>query len=424
VIKKLIQSKFARNVGIMLIGISGAQAINLAFAPLITRIYAPEMFGLLGVFTSLIGILTPIVSLAYPIAIVLPKEDSDAEGIVELSFWLAIIISTITAFILFFLGEALLKLINAESIAAYVMLIPLAAFFYTMLQINEQWLIRKKQFKIISKISFMQALIINSVKTSLGWLNPTASVLIIITVSGTALHAAMMALGIKRNTNSQAKINIDYTAKNKKQLAQDYIDFPIYRAPQWFIMTVSESLIILMLASFFGPDFSGFYVLSRLALTAPSAIIGKSFSHVFSSRINEAAHKKENLTRLIIKATLELAAVGFVLFAIVIAFGPWLFSFIFGAKWVVAGEYARWLALWAYFGFVNIPSVLSVPVLVLQAQLLIIELFSVAGCLVALLIGFYYFESDVLSVALVSIFGVARNILLIIYVILNSKKKK
>ena len=424
VIKKMTQSKFAENVGIVTIGTAGAQAINMAFAPLITRIYGPEVFGLYGSFVSLIAILTSIASLTYPIAIVLPKEDSDAKGIVKLSFWLALIISTITAVILFFFGEALLKLIGSETITAYVMLIPLALFFASMLQITEQWLIRKKQFKIISKIAITQALIVNSFKTSFGWLNPTATVLIIINISCTALHVAMMVLGVKRNTNAQAKINIDYTAKTTKQLAQDYIDFPIYRAPQMFVGTVSQSMPVLMLASFFGPAVSGFYVLARLALMVPSAIIGKSIGHVFYPRITDAAHNKENLTRLIIQSTLGLAAVGFIPFAIVIVFGPWLFSFVFGAEWVVAGEYARWLALWAYVGFVNIPSVKSVPVLFLQAKLLTYELFGIAGRLITLLIGFYYFESDVLSVGLLSIFGVVWNIFLIFYVILISKKKK
>lgn len=424
VIKKIAQSKFAKNVSIVTIGTAGAQAINMAFAPLITRIYGPEMFGLYGIFITLISIFTSIASLTYPIAIVLPKENSDAKGIVKLSFWIALIISTITTVILFFFGEALLKLIGSETITDYVMLIPLILFFASMLQITEQWLIRKKQFKIISTIAIVHALIINSFKTIFGWLNPTATVLIIINIFCTALHAAMMVLGVKRNTNAQAKINMDYTAKTTKQLAQDYIDFPIYRAPQILVNTVSQSIPVLMLASFFGPAASGFYVLARLTLMIPSAIIGKSIGNVFYPRITEAAHNKENLTRLIIQSSLGLAAVGFIPFAIVIVFGPWLFSFVFDAEWVVAGEYAQWLALWAYVGFVNIPSVKSIPVLFLQAKLLTYELLGIVGRLITLLIGFYYFKSDVLSVGLLSIFGVLWNIFLIFYVILVSKKRR
>jgi O-antigen/teichoic acid export membrane protein len=64
-----------RNVTIVASGTAGAQVITMAFAPLITRLYGPEAFGLLGTFVAILGIVTPLAALTYPIAIVLPKSD-------------------------------------------------------------------------------------------------------------------------------------------------------------------------------------------------------------------------------------------------------------------------------------------------------------------------------------------------------------
>jgi O-antigen/teichoic acid export membrane protein len=142
---------------------------------------------------------------------------------------------------------------------------------------------------------------------------------------------------------------------------------------------------------------------------------------VFYPRITEAAHRGENLTRLIFKATLYLAAVGFVPFAVVVAFGPWLFGLVFGAEWTVAGEYARWLAIMMFFFFINRPSVAAVPVLGLQKGLLIYELFSTGSKLIAIYIGGVLLKNDQLTVVIFSLFGAAAYIFLIAWIIILSK---
>jgi len=419
--KKLTQNKFARNVAIVATGTAGAQAITMAFAPLITRIYGPEDFGLLGVFMALNAILTPIAALTYPTAIVLPKEDADAKGIAKLAFWIALTISTITAIILFFVGEAFLKLIGSEAILAYVMLIPLAMFFAAMLQITQHWLIRKKQFKITAKIAIAQALIINSAKTGFGWLNPTAAVLIIITTLGAALHAAMMALGVKRNANDQAKINTDYTAVTPHELAYKYNDFPLYQMPQQVMNAISQSMPMLMLASFFGPVIAGFYAIGKLVLGVPSTLIAKSVGDVFYPHIAEAGHNKENLTHLILKATMVLVGVGFFPFFIVIAFGPRLFGFVFGSEWIIAGEYARWLAVWMFFAFLNPPSIKAIIVLRLQYIAIILNIITIGLRAGGIVFGALYLQSALASVILFSVAGVVHNILFISIAIYGSK---
>ena len=84
-ISGILKKPFVRNVTIVASGTAAAQAITMAFSPLITRIYGAEAFGLLGVFNALVSVVTPIAALTYPIAIVLPQEDTEAKGLVKLS---------------------------------------------------------------------------------------------------------------------------------------------------------------------------------------------------------------------------------------------------------------------------------------------------------------------------------------------------
>lgn len=420
-ITKITNKPFVRNVVVVASGTAGAQAIAMVFAPIITRLYGPEAFGLLGTFMALVAVLTPIAALSYPIAIVLPKEDSDAKGIARLSAYISLAVAVLVTLALLAGGDRLLTLVGSEAIAPFVMLIPLNILFSAGLQIAEQWLIRKKQFKITAKVAVAQALMVSGAKAGIGWFHPLAAVLIVMTTIGSAFHATMLYLGARRVNGSATPARHPQARTPLTELARRHYDFPLYRAPQVFINAISQSLPVLMLAAFFGPASAGFYVLGKKLLGMPSQLIGKSVGDVFYPRITEAAHKGENLTRLILKATLALAAFGFLPFAIVVAFGPWLFGFIFGIEWVVAGEYARWLALWLFSAFINKPSVVAIPVMNLQGYFLFYELFSVGLRVITLIIGFYILRNDVLAILLFSLAGVLLNMSLIILTFYRSK---
>src|SRR5699024_4538293 len=120
---------------------------------------------------------------------------------------------------------------------------------------------------------------------------------------------------------------------------------PVYRAPEMFLNAISQGLPVLMLTAFFGPASAGFYTIGRTVLNIPSQLIGKAIGDVFYPRIAEAANNKEDLNKLIKKATFVLSGIGIIPFGIVILFGPSLFSFVFGSDWIIAGEYARWISL-------------------------------------------------------------------------------
>ncbi|WP_218149995.1 lipopolysaccharide biosynthesis protein [Halopseudomonas formosensis] len=419
-IKQLGQSKFVRNVAIVATGTAGAQAITMAFAPVITRLYGPEAFGLLGTFMAILGVLTPIAALTYPIAIVLPKSDTDAKKLAKLSALVALIVTSIAAAVLLTAGDWIADALSLGAVAGFLLLIPLAMLFAAFQQIFTQWLIRKKQFRITAKVAVLQAFIMNSAKAGAGWFHPVGAVLIVIAVGGQALHALLLWAGTR--SKEAALPDNDESAGTLRELANRHKDFPLYRAPQVALNALSQSLPILMLASFFGPAAAGFYTLGRTVMGVPSTLIGGAVGDVFYPRIAEAANNKEKLFNLVLKATGALAAVGFVPFFVVIATGPWLFSFVFGAEWVDAGEYARWIALWMYFMFMNSPSNKTIPVLKIQGFYLFFTVFTILIRLVGLGVGYFVFSSDLVAIAIFGVSGAVINVVIIAIVLLMAKK--
>lgn len=420
-ILNISKNQFFRNILIVVTGTAMAQAITMAFAPIITRMYGPESFGIQGVFIAMVGIISPIAALTYPIAIVLPKNDRDAKQLVRISLYVAGMMAALVTILLLFLKEQIVTLLQIETISSFLYLVPLVILFSAFLQVTQQWLIRTKQYKITAKVAFVNALFINISKIGFGFINPVAAVLIVISTFGNAFQAFMLFLGA-RSSRYKLKTMVG-SVQTKMFLAKKHIDFPIYRAPQVFINAISQSIPVLLLSSLFGPASAGFYSLGRTVLSMPTQLIGKSVGDVFYPRYTEATNNGENHTKLLIKTTLVLMVVGSVPFGIVIVLGPWLFGVIFGTDWIVAGEYARWLALWTFFAFINRPTVSAIPVLNMQGKFLLYEIVSLIVRIAALLIGFFIYKNEIYAIAFFSLAGVILNSFLIIYTIFVSRAR-
>ena len=423
-VKKFTQSKFVRNVTIVATGTAMAQAVGVAFTPVITRLFGPEAFGLMGTFLSLGTIAASVSALTYPLAIVLPKKDSVAKDIARLSIYISLGMASLAALLIIIAGDRLFALIGAQAITAYAMLIPLKMLFSAWLRVAQQWFIRKKSFKATAKIEVLQSLLLNSAKIGIGWFKPIAAVLILVSTFGIGLHVLMFYLStgkvdeLKRKSDEGEKRKATSIIK----VARKYYDFPLYRAPVVFIDDISASLPVLMLSAFFGPVSAGFYVLGHKLLKAPSKLIGKSVANVFYPKITKAAHNGKNLRRIIINATIGLAAVGFMPYAAVVIFGPWIFKFIFGTEWVMAGEYARWMAFMLFFQFIARPSGVAIVTLGLQKGFLVYELISTAFKISILYAGFAIYKSEIAAVALFSLSGVLSHMVLMCWVIVSSEK--
>lgn len=414
----LTKSTFVKNVLTVASGTAIAQLIGILFAPFITRIYGPEAFGVLGVFLSLTGVIVPIVSLTLPMAIVLPKNDYVAKSIAKSSVYIGVTVTIIITALLFLFGNQILSFLNMDIIESFIYFIPFLLLFSIGQQVMEQWIIRTKQFRLTASVSIIQALFLNGSKIGLGLLSPKSLFLILMTTLGQAVYFALLLLGVKQRESKQVKeLEIKSSKKKIIDIIKEYKDFPIYRAPQVLVNTLSQNLPTIILSMFFGPAAAGFYAIGRRIVSMPSQIIGNAVGNVFYPKLATTANERGNISLLVIKATSYLMIIGAIPFGVIIFFGPALFSFVFGDEWEIAGEYARWMSLWMYFGFINNPSVRSLPIISGQKFYLIFTNINVIVSLTMLIIGSSLLKSDIGAIFLYSIAGVILNVLLIILII-------
>lgn len=422
----LWQRSFFRNVAVVAGGNTIAQGIALAFSPLITRLYGPEPFGVLGVFTSVASVMIPAATLGYAYSIVLPSRDEDAFALLRATLMATILVAMIATAVVVPFHRPLAYGLGIETAAPYLLLMPLMILWGAMSTTLDQWLIREKQFRASSGITIAERFLINGAKVIAGLLAPVAGTLVVIATLGHGLHALLAGLSSRTTRQRAAPTRAPSwkpLGRRTRRLLNEYRDFPAYRLPQILLNSLAHSLPVVLLALFFAPSPAGFYVLADRVVRFPGTIIASAVGKVFQQRIAEAAHKGQSLRRLIVRATLGLTGAGAMPFAVIMTLGPALFAFVFGPEWRTAGEYARWLGLWLFFGFINGPSVSSISVLALQGHFLAYEVVTVLARAGSLLAGALIFRSELAAIALFSITGAVVNFILIAYVIFQSDRR-
>ena len=117
-VKRLIQSAGARNFAKLLSANVVAQAIGLLVYPVLTRLYAPDDFGLLNLFLSIGGILSILATAEYQYAIVLPKEQSDAVACFHVGALWLLLVSVLCGLPSLFRAQ-IAALFNVSALATY-----------------------------------------------------------------------------------------------------------------------------------------------------------------------------------------------------------------------------------------------------------------------------------------------------------------
>lgn len=408
-----------KNVIIIMTGTALAQSITFICIPLITRLYEPGEIGILGSFTAIMTILAPLACLTYPISMILPKSELKSRSIAKLSLILSLIIALLMTSILFLFSKYIIEIFKLELISDYIFLFPIFIIITAFYQVMEQWLIRIKNFKALARTAVLQSVFINGSKLGMGYIYPFSGPLIIIQILGVFLGAIMMFLTSKGSVFYKFK---EILFKDIKEVARENRDFPIYRAPQIFINAISQGLPVILFASFFGPAVAGFYTIGRQSLNTPVLLLGKAVQDVLYPKANEIARSKRPITPIIMKALTALFMLGVIPVGVIVVWGPEIFSFVFGDTWVIAGEYAKWIALVSISMLITKPILTIIPVLGIQKMFLVVEIIGTAAKIVSLFIGIYLFNEAIHAIILFSVVSILMYLYLTCHTLIECRK--
>jgi O-antigen/teichoic acid export membrane protein len=131
----------------------------------------------------------------------------------------------------------------------------------------------------------------------------------------------------------------------------------------------------------------------------PMSIIGGAYSQVFFQKATEE-YKAGHLSPYFKKTSKFLGLVSLAISLIFFVGGQWIFTFVLGEKWLIAGKFTQILSPWFAVWFVS--SITSTVLLVTQRQDLglLANIVILVSRVLSVYIGVYFKNAEVFIIAL------------------------
>lgn len=360
-ILKSTQTKFVKNIGVLVGGTALSQIALIAFSPVLTRLYSPDQWGVLAAYAAVLALLTVIASLKYELAIPLADSEEKARSVLVLCFAILLGLSLLVALLLVFAGEVITSFENYSQLAPYLGFLPVGMILVGSYQIFNYWAIRQEAFKAVAATKFSQSLAQIILQGGLGLLSFGALGLILGQIAGQATGLTSLIRATWKR--SYWKISIKTLSANAKR----YRRFPLLSSWSGFLNAAGLQLPILLMTSFYGLEVAGLFGLSERMTRLPISIVGQSISQVFMSQASKLRQEDpQALKRLFWVTTKRLTILALPSITALFFIAPWLFETIFGEQWLIAGRYTQALCLLLLGRFITLP--LSQTLNILERQ--------------------------------------------------------
>lgn len=338
-------------------GAAIAQGITVGVTPLLTRLFSPEEFGMLAVFTSALTILLAVSSLRYEFALPQVRNKKQAKALVYLCLGLLLVTSLLVS--IFLVLASLLGFAFLDELG-FIWLLPVGIIFAGAFQVANYWAIREKTFSSLAKANVNRSLFQAVAQVGMGLAGVGVLALVLGYVLSQAVGAFKILSGVVGHTRFPSWRRLRVLAVRHKR-------FPLFSVPAGVLNVSALHLTPFLLIYLYGASSAGFFSLAQRAMGAPMAFLGMAIANVYLSelpRIKES--EPERLMSFYLRSCRNLFAIGLPIVALATLVLWWGVDLIFGAEWSKAAEFVVYSAPFFLGQFVVAP--LSQTLNVLERQ--------------------------------------------------------
>lgn len=341
--RTLWQSAGMRNFTKLLSANVLAQVIGLVVYPILTRMYAPDDFGLLNLFLSIGGVLVILATAEYQYAIVLPKEDEKARAVVHVGLKVLAGVVALTAVSVAF-SVPIARVFKSPDLARYYWLMPIMVLVLGLWNLLNYWYIRREAYTRISGYQMSQSVLGAGSKMGLGACGFLRGGLIVSMVA-----APLISLIISVSLAWKKHIRPLLGGVDKaicREVARTYKNFPVYSLPRSFVNMLAGQLPVLLLTPAFGAREVGFWSMAILLGFSPISMLTRAMYQSLYQTITVRVNGNVAIGGTFRRFTMMTLAAVVPAFAVLYWFLPQLAQWFLGAEWDVTGEYIRWMLPW------------------------------------------------------------------------------
>jgi O-antigen/teichoic acid export membrane protein len=351
------RSDFTKNFLVLFRGTLIAQIIPVLLAPVLTRMYSPDDFGVFELFLSVTLILGAIANGRYELAVVLPDKQEDAWNIVGLGAIVSFVFSLFLLLIVSFFANDIALLLNNADIELWLILVPIAVLFQGWHGLMNYFNTREKTFKTIATANVARASSRTGLQVLIGVIVKSPAGLIVGQVAG--FFVGLLVMFRKQNFKKVLKI---ISLKEMRFQGKRYRRFPLFTMPSTLVNSAAVNMTGILISVMYSISSVGFYSLANRILGMPGTLIGKSLSNVYHKEAVDELKKYGHAKRVFLSTLKKLLLISFPLYFLIFLFAEDLFTIVFGDEWAVAGQYAKLLIPLWFIRLVTAPISVSLSV--------------------------------------------------------------
>lgn len=344
------------------------QFAMIAVLPIITRLYEPADFGMLGAFTAIVMLVLPVACLRFDIAIPIPADQDDARTLAVLGALASAVISVLVmGALLVFRSD--LPPEYASVFQRFGWLIPLTIWAGSLFSLAQFWAIRQNMFRTLAFSHVSRGTLGATTQVGLG-LGGVGSIGLLL---GQAIYMGLGVFILLRSFLRQELAGLRRLRPYALvQAARKYWRFPVFSTPEALLDSAGMQLPLLLIASFSGVETAGLLYLAQRVTRIPVGLVGSNLSRVF---IGEAPKQlaKGTLFGFTVRIWGMLLLAGLPAVLLVTVSMPYLSTALFGPKGGDAGHIVFLLLPATLFQFCIMPVSSALHVLSKQAVALTLQ---------------------------------------------------
>ena len=410
IINRLKNSSYLLHIVTLMTGTLMGQAIMLLSIPILTRLYNPSEFGIYSLFFAIASMVGMVSSLSYEQAIMLPKSNRDAQVLVFLSIITTIMITIILSIVIYLFNQFFIEYFKNSKYLLW--LLPFATLSIGLLQIFDAYSTRKEFYKKIATTKMGASIATVTIQSGSRYIFKLNGLVVGKMLSDIFALYLLISFHIKKQT-----LQLKYLSKRRlKANIKRHENFPKYQMASNLTNSISQNIPLFMFSTLFSPAISGFYALTYRVMQVPMVLISNSTRSVYYQKASKMYANREDIYPLYKKTTLGLLKIFIIPLIIIIFFGKDIFSFIFGSEWEESGLVAQISVIWFMFGFISPPTTVMFNIFSLQKVRLIVQITTLFARALAIYIGYFFYNSYIISLTLFIIVGVIHNGGVMIYI--------
>jgi lipopolysaccharide exporter len=348
-LKRVRQSSFARGLAILTSASLLQTLITFGSAPILSRLFMPEHFGVAGLIQALAVVPLLLANGQYFMAFGIARSRGESINLAFLSLSLATLAAVATVPLALYLqASPELFPTSIVGVVPYLWTIPAFILATNIVFVTRMWEIRHARYGSMVTSRLLESGGLAAAQIGFGLLGAGPLGLIIgrwLGILAAAVHGLKQLLGQIGRSGLRA-----ISLRRQRAVARRHWRFPAYQLPAAVLNGAIPHLTPLLLGLFYSVQTVGFYWFASRLLERPAIVIGDNVGRVFYQHAADRRQEGRAVFGLYWLSAGALGALGIVPFGLVILFGPELFAWVFGAAWETAGHYARWIAV-ANFAF-------------------------------------------------------------------------